>query len=732
MDKIQRIKLMMGYDSSKTLNENLKEVLNEDLLMEGEADSAKEAGERFVQALTGGGKAAEESLSKAMNKIGGFKALDGTVIRTFEDLENALKNGKEVNMGDLNNIQTRILRDPSTPANLKSSMVDYFVSKPTVKAEYAGKSLDQIKTEINGLNYPQDVKDLMAQKLSKMAPEVKAGEEGLVAAGAATVKDEAVLKGVPQGEIEFDPSQANGDQIYTKNGVTVVVKANNGPVTLNFGNIATDQATITSNIKETTETQTVNNTVGDNATNVKQNGKTGGKSQTTGKAKRAKKKINGTEQDVSPTPKDEETLEDNIVKPVVVPPKTKLKIKWMYVLGAIGGGWLLYWLCTRGKKEPLPVFSDCLKDLLNNGSGTLLSTTSGDPVVLVKQSGRYPDLDAKGGLWFYHNGRVMTADKGVTKRGTWTCNSGKLQTVAEDTTTGLGYNDALLNTKQTNQTQPATGGDVLKNISIVWDGEARQQQPNPKPTPSPIKYHDCSQKNLDNGDTLEIGCISPLIKNIQDCLISKNIQLTGGADSKFGPSLSAYLGGKKVIDKAEYDRQMALCADQKKADTTAANGDLSDMDDPQKYAEWLASQNSTSGTTTQPELHHGPDSTQAPKQAPANVVAPSAPEETGEQLFKKWVGTYFRNKLFNKKQAVGQNRLFFKGPDLTQADFDKLNQYLQQNGYELSNDEHDKRYGDKYVWRKTGKQAKPAAAEPQVVSEQFIKNIVGKHLRSKL
>jgi hypothetical protein len=125
------------------------------------------------------------------------------------------------------------------------------------------------------------------------------------------------------------------------------------------------------------------------------------------------------------------------------------------------------------------------------------------------------------------------------------------------------------------------------------------------------------------------------------------------------------------------------------------------------------------------------DPEQLPVRAPANVVAPSAPEESGEQLFRKWVGTYFRNKLGGKKQAVGQQRLFFKGPDLTQADFDKLNQYLQQNGYQLTNDEHAKRYGDKYVWNLV-KQEQPATAEPQQISEDFIKNIVGKHLRSKL
>jgi hypothetical protein len=662
----QRISLMMNYDLTKTLNENK---VNNGIILEDE--SLNEAGISTI------GGVAVESLLKQFGEIlaksaEGIELIskDGEKVlaRNAKDIEDALKEGRYTSK-TLGEIWVGLLKSPETPENVVNQIINNpkFVDK--FHKTYSGvkpQNLDQVLTT---KGYPEKVREKMIAKyggLEKDAFNTKF-KPGTSDVASQITKDTKV----PQGGINI--TTGDGSPVY----FTQIIDSEKVKVSWNER----------------------------------------------GKPTKIKDPITGNEETViEPKPT---TPEPPIKDPTKVP--KGLKAGWAYALGVLSGGALVYWLMFKSKNKVPPTFSPCLADLVNSGAGTLASTTAGDPTVIVKQSGRYPDLDAKGGLWFYTNGRVVSADKGLTKRGTWTCTSGKLQTVAEDTTTGLGYNDALLNTNKP-QATTAAGGDVLKNIKITWDGEGSNPTPNPNPNPNPaIQYHDCSQKNLDNGDTLEIGCISPLIKNIQDCLISKNIRLTGGADSKFGPSLSAYLNGKKVIDKAEYDRLMAICADQKVADTSGMGDDS---------AEYLNGQNQTTGTTTtpttaEPELHHGPDSSQAPNEAPANVVAPSAPEETGEQLFKKWVGTYFRNKLGGKKQAIGQNRLFYKGPDLTQADFDKLNQYLQQNGYQLTNDQHAKRFGDKYVWN-LNNQEQPAAAEPQQISEEFIKNIVGKHLRSKL
>lgn len=298
------------------------------------------------------------------------------------------------------------------------------------------------------------------------------------------------------------------------------------------------------------------------------------------------------------------------------------------------------------------------------------------------------------------------------------------------------------------------GGKLADYLDITWDGGKKDDGDGGGggggdddriiPKPDQIQYHDCSAKDLEKGDTLEIGCIHPAIKKLQECKLSKGADLgPSGADGKFGPKLSGLLGGTKVIDKALYDAQMATCAAASTGTTVSGT---------------TVTSGTTSGNTANPPLHHDDvisgDTGNAPQEAPLNVVHPSEPEVTGEQLFKKWVGTYFRNKgtgLFGgKKQAIGQNRLYYKGPDLTQADFDKLNSYLVKNGYEITNDQHAKRYGDKYVWylknaapEETtqttqttpdtgGAGEEPAAAQPQNLSENLIKNIVSKHLRSRL
>ena len=292
------------------------------------------------------------------------------------------------------------------------------------------------------------------------------------------------------------------------------------------------------------------------------------------------------------------------------------------------------------------------------------------------------------------------------------------------------------------------GGTLTDYVDITWDGGAPNPNPNPNPNPDPnpnpnptpkpdeVQYHDCSSKDLEKGDKLEIGCIHPSIKKLQECLISNGADLgPNGADGKFGPKLSGVLAGKTEIDKAIYDSYTAKCR------TASVTGSTTGT---------TVTSGTTSGDTTNPPLHHDDvisgGTGNAPVEQPSNIVHPSEPEVTGEQLFRKWVGTYFRNKFGGKRQAIGQNRLFYKGPDLTQADFDKLNGYLVKNGYQITNDKHAKRYGDKYVWylngadqegeetatSDAGSTNQTTAAEPQQISENLIKNIVSKHLRSKL
>ena len=72
-------------------------------------------------------------------------------------------------------------------------------------------------------------------------------------------------------------------------------------------------------------------------------------------------------------------------------------------------------------------FAPCVKDLVDNKSGKVVTTSGGQIFVHVVKTGNQ-EYDNSGGLKFYSNGRVFTYDN--TKRGSWSCEGG-VATIAE-------------------------------------------------------------------------------------------------------------------------------------------------------------------------------------------------------------------------------------------------------------------------------------------------------------
>ena len=125
---------------------------------------------------------------------------------------------------------------------------------------------------------------------------------------------------------------------------------------------------------------------------------------------------------------------ENGVKKVSV---SKKLLQWALVGG---GAFLLYSLFTDSDGNDVVVtdeegkvidpnltnsMTDCLRNLIDNGSGRLTQSSSGGPVVVVEKTGN-DEYDSLGGLMFFMNGRVITGD-GATKRGNWKCKGGELQ-----------------------------------------------------------------------------------------------------------------------------------------------------------------------------------------------------------------------------------------------------------------------------------------------------------------
>ena len=213
----------------------------------------------------------------------------------------------------------------------------------------------------------------------------------------------------------------------------------------------------------------------------------------------------------------------------------KLKMKYLITLGIAGvGGWLLWkWFKDGTTKPGDMLFGKCLDDVIDDTGTTIRHTSGGDPVVQVTNTGN-SDYDSKGGLWFYNNGRVFIKDQ--SKRGRWSCKGSETVIAEQDG-------------------NPNTG---IGNINITWDGETAPVTTEPVKT-EPVKtdnpnYHDCSSKDF----PLEFGCVSPKIAEIQKCLGITPQKGNFGPKTKKGlEDLHYNLSGG--ITKEIYDKIKSAC-----------------------------------------------------------------------------------------------------------------------------------------------------------------------------
>jgi hypothetical protein len=119
---------------------------------------------------------------------------------------------------------------------------------------------------------------------------------------------------------------------------------------------------------------------------------------------------------------------------------------------------VLYWMVKdSGETVPqdLPTtppidseWAPCIQNLINNKSGVVSVSPSGEVSVLVTKTGN-EEWDKMGGLKFYSNGRVWSVDN--VKKGSWTCKDGEVQT-----------NEMYLNEQSSSLT-----GDVEKMVDLL-------------------------------------------------------------------------------------------------------------------------------------------------------------------------------------------------------------------------------------------------------------------------
>jgi hypothetical protein len=602
MDKLQRIKLMMKYDLKRTLNENLEE----NNLPIGDID---EAGMRNIAA------SAED-----LTKLGQLAGKD------LEVFDKALLNGAEtVRIGpkDYNSWKQiemdwpKLSKDATAMGQLRKqlisnlpagnatreALIDHVISSEGFFKEFSGLSKEEISQKLIS-KYPNrpDLTTDMANK--------------------------------------FIAKDLNGDfnnyiaKYGRRAGTEAVIDVENFKKTAQTNLTAAENMTAESLGAETLVLAKSESEVAQNISDLKVE-----------------------------NPKAAEIVEKNVAieKKLTFGEKfdafkTKyLSKKWLAGLGAVIGAGVIVRFLFGGNTTP--ELNPCLVDLANTNddNGGWRATSAGDPVFLVKQTGRYADADAKGGLWFFNTGRVVTADKGVTKRGTFSCSGGKVALSEQSAAT-----------------------DRLGNIQITWDGTTAKTDNNKKTQTDGSKYQTC------NDFPFTFGCKNIIITDIQKCLGLEAKYQTGN----FGPMTKQKLIDAKINDGTsitldDFNKIRTNCAGQPE---TKPQTEPQKVDVPAAPIVAQTTQNEPQQTPVQP--------TSAP------VQPPSAPEVTGNQLYDH----YLANNYF-KAGKVGDQRVKYKGPDLTQSDLDKLNQYLNSQGYNFLKDK-DKgtQYGtpdtEKYVWTK--------------------------------
>ena len=190
-----------------------------------------------------------------------------------------------------------------------------------------------------------------------------------------------------------------------------------------------------------------------------------------------------------------------------------------------------WWWNQSGKdKEGLPPeppqdFPPCAKSLLTNKQGVITTSPKGEISITTKQTGVVA-YDGVGGLRFYSNGRVFTADN--SKKGTYTCKGTEIAVQEEN--------------------RNLSEEDVF-GMSITWDKKGATSEPSVPPRQT---YRDCMDFPY------SFGCRSQVIKEVQICLGMVPKHQTGN----FGPITLRELKSKRgedTITKEVYDSIKQSC-----------------------------------------------------------------------------------------------------------------------------------------------------------------------------
>lgn len=149
---LNRMKLLMEYDTSRTLSENKA------IISEQEKLTAKIFGQL--------GKDAAEEVFQNSRKIGGLRNTSGKALNSADDLSKALKAG-QVSAQTMGKVRQGLLKSTTLSASKKTALIDDMVASPNVINKYKGLSKNEIVSRFKTAGYGDDVAEEIGTKLSK-------------------------------------------------------------------------------------------------------------------------------------------------------------------------------------------------------------------------------------------------------------------------------------------------------------------------------------------------------------------------------------------------------------------------------------------------------------------------------------------------------------------------------------------------------------------------------------
>lgn len=472
--------------------------------------------------------------------------------------------------------------------------------------------------------------------------------------------------------------------------------------------------------------------------------------------------------------------------------RVKISKKLLGLALALGGGYVLYSLLSpKGDGSdielvdenniPIPLtpqkgeWATCIQDLLNNKSGSLVTTESGQMYVYVKTTGD-ESYDTAGGLKFFMNGRVFTYDN--SKKGSWTCESGKVQTIPESfINEASGEASAQEIQTAAKELDDQLSGDFFEGDSTDMQDALEVIKGLSGKTykgKSAIETLKVAYKKLSGGDL--VNDVKTKLKNLDfvggeaktDALallststptptkgglsgISITWDTEGGSGNtgggKGGSTGGGKSGGSKYHDCSDFpmkpgcksprikELQYCLGMEEKfqtgnfgpktsksiessitdgKVKSTTLEAFKTNGVTKELFDEVMKNCKGSKSETPTTGTTSGSTVTKSGETTTNTSVPPVSAEKTTSQKGETPDELYRR--LVKNKYLFGRlrgRRVVYKGPDLSKEEKDKLIQYMDSTGYRLSRFNNDYKSGDKLVFKRNKAGTPETAPAPE-------------------